>query len=95
MNVLQEILIWSAGRPAWQRDALRRLITAGELSDDDLHDLTEICKGDLIVSPVASVTSLSQMGVDVSTSKNVGSFTAGQKAYLAYHRTAVLLRIVT
>ena len=45
MNVLQEILIWSAGRPAWQRDALRRLITAGELSDDDLHDLTEICKG--------------------------------------------------
>jgi energy-coupling factor transporter ATP-binding protein EcfA2 len=45
VNVLQEILIWSAGRPAWQRDALRRLITAGELSDDDLHDLTEICKG--------------------------------------------------
>ena len=39
MNVLQEILIWSAGRPAWQRDALRRLITAGELSDDDLWAL--------------------------------------------------------
>lgn len=43
-NVLGQILEWSAGRPAWQRDALRRLVTQGPLSESDLQDLTEICK---------------------------------------------------
>lgn len=46
VNVLQEILTWSADRPTWQRDALRRLVMNGELSDDDIRELTEICKGD-------------------------------------------------
>lgn len=45
MNVLQEILTWSQTRPAWQRDALRRLVQNGELSEDDIQVLTEICKG--------------------------------------------------
>ncbi|MGZ9189905.1 MAG: restriction endonuclease subunit S, partial [Nitrospira sp.] len=44
MNVLQEILEWSQGRPMWQRDALRRLVLNGELSDEDICSLTEICK---------------------------------------------------
>jgi ABC-type multidrug transport system ATPase subunit len=44
MNVLQEILEWSQGRPMWQRDALRRLVLNGELSDEDVGSLTEICK---------------------------------------------------
>ncbi|HLE33645.1 MAG TPA: ATP-binding protein, partial [Bacteroidota bacterium] len=44
MNVLQEILEWSQGRPMWQRDALRRLVLNGELSDEDIGSLTEICK---------------------------------------------------
>lgn len=44
MNVLQEILEWSQGRPKWQRDALRRLVLNGELSDEDISSLTEICK---------------------------------------------------
>ncbi len=44
MNVLQEILEWSQGRPMWQRDALRRLVLNGELSDKDICSLTEICK---------------------------------------------------
>lgn len=44
MNVLQEILEWSQGRPLWQRDALRRLVLYGELSDEDICSLTEICK---------------------------------------------------
>ena len=46
MKVLQEILTWSAERPTWQRDALRRLVVNGELSDDDIRELTEVCKGD-------------------------------------------------
>lgn len=44
MNVLQEILEWSQGRPMWQRDALRRLVLYGEISDEDICSLTEICK---------------------------------------------------
>ncbi len=44
MTVLEEILEWSQGRPVWQRDALRRLVQNGELSEDDLRALTEICK---------------------------------------------------
>jgi energy-coupling factor transporter ATP-binding protein EcfA2 len=44
-TVLREILEWSQERPAWQRDALRRLMVNGELSDDDIRTLTGICKG--------------------------------------------------
>ena len=46
MKVLQEILTWSADRPTWQRDAVRRLVLNGELSDEDIRTATEICKGD-------------------------------------------------
>jgi len=44
MIVLEELLTWSQERPPWQRDALRRLVQNGDLSDDDLHALTEICQ---------------------------------------------------
>ena len=46
MSVLKEILKWSQSRnrPAWQRDALRRLVSKGELSKDDIRELGEICK---------------------------------------------------
>lgn len=44
MDILKKILSWSAGRPPWQRDALRRLVTAGALTQDDYEELTELCK---------------------------------------------------
>ncbi len=44
MTVLEELLKWSQDRPAWQRDALRRLVLNGDLSDDDIRALTDICK---------------------------------------------------
>lgn len=44
MTVLEELLEWSQDRPAWQRDALRRLVMNGELLDADIRDLTDICK---------------------------------------------------
>ena len=44
VTVLDELLEWSIGRPAWQRDALRRLVLKGELSSEDIRDLGEICK---------------------------------------------------
>ena len=43
-TVLEELLEWSVGRPAWQRDALRRFLVKGELSDEDFRDLAEVCK---------------------------------------------------
>ncbi len=44
MTVLQEILQWSKSRPTWQREALRRLVLYGELADEDINALVEICK---------------------------------------------------
>jgi len=44
VNVLAEIFEWSKERNAWQRDALRRLILNGDLSDDDICELSAICK---------------------------------------------------
>lgn len=35
----EELLAWAAGRPEWQRDALRRLAEHGGLTDDDLAAL--------------------------------------------------------
>ena len=44
MTVLEQIVEWSVDRPGWQRDALRRLIVNGDLSDEDINALTDICK---------------------------------------------------
>ena len=43
-DVLKEIMKWSRKRPIWQQDALRRLVLNGELLDEDISALTEICK---------------------------------------------------
>ncbi|MDA8259677.1 MAG: AAA family ATPase [Betaproteobacteria bacterium] len=43
-TVLEAILEWSAGRPDWQRDALRRIIAMGRLTEQDFGELVELCK---------------------------------------------------
>jgi hypothetical protein len=48
--------------------------------------------GRLIISPVAHRPSLVRMGIEVTESVNVGSFSSGQRAFLDFHRTAVLLQ---
>jgi putative restriction endonuclease len=47
--------------------------------------------GRLIVSPVSDKPALERMGIDISSPVNVGSFTSGQKQFLDYHRSSVLL----
>lgn len=42
-SALGEILGWSRQRPAWLRDALRRLMVGGELSEQDIDELEAIC----------------------------------------------------
>ena len=44
VNVLNELLDWSLDRPPWQRDALRRLVTNGQLNAEDLRELADLCK---------------------------------------------------
>ena len=43
-NVLAEILEWSKTRPMWQRDALRRVISADDLTNADIEALAALCK---------------------------------------------------
>lgn len=47
--------------------------------------------GQTIVSPVAHQESLARMGLDPQHPPNVGSFSTGQRKYLAFHRENVLL----
>jgi hypothetical protein len=43
-TVLEIILDWSQERPAWQRDALRRIVQAQKLAESDIAELTALCK---------------------------------------------------
>jgi AAA domain len=41
---LHEILQWSASRPDWQRDALRRIVEKGNLDSTDIEELERIAR---------------------------------------------------
>lgn len=45
MGLYDDLLAWSSDQPSWQRDALRRLVTVGDLGEDDLTDLTQLALG--------------------------------------------------
>ncbi len=64
--------------------SMDHLFDRGFISFDD--------NGDLLVSPVAHQESLQRMGIDARHAINVGSFAAGQRRYLEFHRENVLLR---
>lgn len=42
-SVFDTILEWSASRPLWQQDALRRVIAHGKLTTEDKADLVQLC----------------------------------------------------
>ena len=42
---LRDLLEWSRNKPAWLRDALRRLVVGGELSTQDMDELEAVCLG--------------------------------------------------
>lgn len=67
MKVLQEILEWSSDRAGWQRDALRRLVLNGELSNDDVNALTEICKSAHGLAEQQETTPLTKEDLPIST----------------------------
>lgn len=43
-SVLGIILEWSRDRPAWQRDALRRIVASGTPEEDAITELVALCK---------------------------------------------------
>lgn len=49
-DALRDILEWSTNRPLWQRDAIRRIVTQGELNENDINELAELCKNPLLPS---------------------------------------------
>lgn len=70
MTVLQEILEWSYDRPAWQRDALRRLVLNGDLSDDEIDALADICKAAYGLTEQRDITPLTEIDVPVKAAGN-------------------------
>ncbi|HEL5340863.1 TPA: AAA family ATPase [Stenotrophomonas maltophilia] len=44
MTILQEILVWTQGLPAWQSDAVARLLAKQSLAAEDLDDLFALLK---------------------------------------------------
>jgi putative restriction endonuclease len=49
--------------------------------------------GEVILSPVADELVLPKMGIDIKQRMNVGGFTSGQKHYLDFHRSDILLKV--
>jgi len=45
-TALDTILEWSMDRPAWQRDALRRIVTKHDLDNNDFDQLRDLCRQD-------------------------------------------------
>jgi hypothetical protein len=53
-TVLEIILEWSNDRPAWQRDALRRIVQAKKLAATDIAELVALCKRGRTEKPAES-----------------------------------------
>lgn len=70
-SALHEILKWSANRPVWQRDALRRIIEQGTIIDTDVKELERICRAqygaDVSKDPAVSAVPLAKSHVPLAT----------------------------
>ncbi len=57
-----DLLVWAAPRPAWQRDALRRLVLNGSLKSQDIDDLVALCLDPTLPHEPISDTHVSSHG---------------------------------
>lgn len=60
---LTDLVKWAEKRPAWQKDALRRLVTGETLDDQAMAELTELC-----LDPGRTHTPISQAHIRAETS---------------------------
>lgn len=65
----EELIAWSDQnvRPNWQKDALRRLATTGELSKEDLSDLSAISSRRALFPPRNARILPPETGADCAT----------------------------
>ncbi len=82
MTVLQEIVAWSQDRPAWQRDALRRLLQNSDFSDQDVVALTSVCKSSQGLADQPEIVPLAEEHIPQSASGT----TAVSLASIFHHR---------
>lgn len=86
-QALSDIVTWSEGLFAWQRDALRRLCQSSKLTKQDIEDLIKICKSATnkaqpishlhVSNPVAHTKKVSIKSIDKV--KNVNALATDQK----------------
>ncbi len=60
---LTDLVTWAEKRPAWQKDALRRLVTGEALDDKAIEELTELC-----LDPARAHTPIEQSHIVTETS---------------------------
>lgn len=60
---LTDLVTWAEKRPAWQKDALRRLVTGEAVDDQAIAELTELC-----LDPARTHTPISQSHIAAETS---------------------------
>ena len=59
-----DLLAWSENRPAWQRDALRRLVQKGKLDEQDIDELVLLCLDPALQSePISAAHVSSQRAI--------------------------------
>lgn len=80
INVHSRIYDWSLTAPAWQRDALRRIITIDALTEADIRELADLCKENaktpiVLTAKPLELTHLPQQGngTDSVWLKSIGS----------------------
>lgn len=52
----EEIAAWVVGQPAWQQDALRRIVQKRTLTDSDIRELANACKSEHGLAPKVELT---------------------------------------
>lgn len=46
MAVVEEIIVWAKSLPLWQQEAIRKILSKGQLDEKDYIELVELCKED-------------------------------------------------
>jgi energy-coupling factor transporter ATP-binding protein EcfA2 len=69
-DALSDLVSWSADLPLWQRDALRRLVVSGSLTDACLAELLAICCGEA-GAPAALPCNSTHIGAGSSAGRTI------------------------
>ncbi len=76
-GIFTQLVEWSKDRPAWQRDALRRIVTQNNLVPKDLDELLKICKGAHGLADPQKSAPLEKAHVSITSQQTVPVFITG------------------